>query len=211
MSAFHLIETMRWENGGIVRLPLHLARLRHSADQLGFKQPHDIRKHLLNAIPVHGLGSAPALRVRLTLDAEGRVHISSQPYIPLEKTAVWRVRIAATRIDSCDIWLRHKTNRRSLYDAARAEYLQEEADEVLLLNERREACEGTITSIFLDDGSGPLKTPSLSSGLLAGVLRAELICTQRARIQRLTLNDLTAGQLYLGNSLRGLVRAEVHF
>ena len=65
------------------------------------------------------------------------------------------------------------------------------ADEVLLLNEKGEPCEGTITSIFLDDGSGILKTPPISCGLLAGVLRTELICARRARVQRLTLADLT--------------------
>ena len=75
-----------------------------------------------------------------------------------------------------DKLLRHKTTRRAVYEAARAEYPAAEADEVLLLNERGEACEGTITSVFLDDGSGILKTPPISCGLLAGVLRTELIC-----------------------------------
>ena len=82
-----------------------------------------------------------------------------------------------------------------------------EADEVLLLNEKGEPCEGTITSIFLDDGTGILKTPPISCGLLAGVLRTEMICARRARIQHLTLADLQTGTLYMGNSLRGLIRA----
>ncbi len=42
-----------------------------------------------------------------------------------------------------------------------------------------EVCEGTITSVFLDDGSGYLKTPPIACGLLAGVLRTELICQRR--------------------------------
>ena len=37
MTDFSLIETMRWEPGtGIVRLRLHLARLKRSAGRLGF-------------------------------------------------------------------------------------------------------------------------------------------------------------------------------
>jgi branched-subunit amino acid aminotransferase/4-amino-4-deoxychorismate lyase len=50
---------------------------------------------------------------------------------------------------------------------------------VILANERGELCEGTITSLFLDDGSGILKTPPLACGLLAGVLRKS--CWKAAR------------------------------
>lgn len=105
--------------------------------------------------------------------------------------------------------LRVKTTRRAVYETARAEYAQAEADEVILLNERGEVCEGTITSVFLDDGSGILRTPPISCGLLAGVLRTELICGRKARVGRLTPADLDAGRLYVGNSLRGLIRANL--
>lgn len=53
-----------------------------------------------------------------------------------------------------------------LYVAARTgEFPASEADEVILLNERGDLCEGTITTLFLDDGSGILKTPPLAAGL----------------------------------------------
>jgi 4-amino-4-deoxychorismate lyase len=78
-----------------------------------------------------------------------------------------------------------------------------------MLNERDEACEGTITSIFLDDGSGMLRTPPISCGLLAGVLRTELICQRKARVGRITRDDLKTGKLYVGNSLRGLIPARL--
>lgn len=67
------------------------------------------------------------------------------------------------------------------------------------MNERDEVCEGTITSIFLDDGIGILRTPPISCGLLAGVLRTELICRRQARVGRITLADLDAGTFYIGN------------
>ena len=38
---------------------------------------------------------------------------------------------------------------------------------MILLNERGEVCEGTITNIFVDTGDGVLVTPALSSGLAA--------------------------------------------
>ena len=111
------------------------------------------------------------------------------------------------RLRSSDPILRHKTSKRGVYDAARAEHRRDAIDEVILLNERDEVCEGTITNIFVDDGSGTLLTPPLSSGCLAGILRTSLICGKKARNQRLTLDDLKRQPFYVGNSLRGLVRA----
>jgi 4-amino-4-deoxychorismate lyase len=205
MSDFSLIETMRWEPGtGIVRLRLHLARLKRSAGRLGFPGADKAAEKLADV-----LGGNLPLRVRLTLSPTGEIAITTAPFSPLPPDTVWRVAMASTRLDSSNTLLRHKTTRRVLYDAARAEYPAAEADEVLLLNEKDEPCEGTITSIFLDDGTGILKTPPISCGLLAGVLRTELICARRARIQRLTLADLQTGTLYMGNSLRGLIRAKL--
>ena len=83
--------------------------------------------------------------------------------------------IAKTRLQSEDSLFRHKTTRREPYEAARAEFSKDEADEVILLNERGEVCEGTITNIFAEAADGILLTPPLTSGLLPGVLRAELI------------------------------------
>ena len=259
MMDFSLIETMRWEPGtGIIRLRLHLARLKRSAGRLGFVRAEKAEEKLAEALgqslppsalsgispsrgeiaenhsrlkagsdlisplegemsarPTEG-GKAPhtatdhsPLRIRLTLSPTGEIAITTAPFTPLPDGTVWRVAIAATRLHSANTLLRHKTTRREIYEAARAEYPATEADEVLLLNEKGEPCEGTITSIFLDDGSGVLKTPPISCGLLAGVLRTELICARRARIQHLTLEDLRGGTLYMGNSLRGLIRAEL--
>lgn len=206
MTDFSLIETLRWQPGdGFIRLRLHFARLSRSARRLGFPQPVDAAAKLEDAVA----GAAGPLRIRLTFDAQGRIEVTSAAFVPLAPETVWTVRIAETRLDSTDRLLRHKTTRRAVYEVARAEYAPDEADEVILLNERGEVCEGTITSVFLDDGTGTLRTPPISCGLLAGVLRTELICARKARVGRLTLAELDAGTLYIGNSLRGLIRAKL--
>lgn len=209
MNDFSLIETMRWEPGiGIVRLRLHLARLKRSAGRLGFVGAEKAEDALTDALPNEFPMPGP-LRVRLTLSPSGEIAVTTAPFTPLPENTIWRIAIASTHLDSANNLLRHKTTRREIYETARAEYPATDADEVLLLNEKGEPCEGTITSIFLDDGSGILKTPPISCGLLAGVLRTELICERRARVQHLTLEDLRMGTLYIGNSLRGLIRAEL--
>ncbi|AJC81077.1 aminotransferase class 4 protein [Rhizobium etli bv. phaseoli str. IE4803] len=206
MTDFSLIETLRWQPGdGFIRLRLHFARLSRSARRLGFPQPIDAAVKLEDAVA----GAAGPLRIRLTFDAQGHIEVTSAAFVPMAPETVWTVRIAETRLDSTDRLLRHKTTRRAVYEVARAEYAPDEADEVILLNERGEVCEGTITSVFLDDGTGTLRTPPISCGLLAGVLRTELICARKARVGRLTLAELDAGTLYIGNSLRGLIRAKL--
>lgn len=206
MADFSLIETLRYEPElGFVRLRLHLARLSRSARRIGFPEPIEALAKLEEAVA----GARSAQRVRLVFDEKGNTSVTTAPFTPLAPDVVWTIRIADQRLDSADKLLRIKTTRRTVYEAARAEYAASEADEVLMLNERGEVCEGTITSIFLDDGSGMLRTPPISCGLLAGVLRTELICQRKARVGRITLEDVQAGRLYVGNSLRGLIPARL--
>lgn len=206
LDDLQLIETLRFEpNQGFIRLRLHLARLARSARRLGFPAPNDAAERLQDAA-----SEATGLqRVRLTFDSQGRIAVTSAPFTPLASDLVWKVHIATTRLRSSDKLLRLKTSRRAVYETARAEYTQQQADEVLMLNERGEVCEGTITSIFLDDGSGILRTPPIACGLLAGVLRTELICQRKARVGRISLDDLKGGKFYMGNSLRGLIAARL--
>jgi 4-amino-4-deoxychorismate lyase len=202
-----LIETLRWEPvGGFVRLERHLARLARSAKDLKLTNSEQARDALAAAIPA---GASTPLRVRLELSADGRIDVQTAPFIPFARDATWRLKVATTRLVSTDPLLRHKTSRRAAYAAARAEFPATEADEVILANERGELCEGTITSLFLDDGSGILKTPPLACGLLAGVLREELLESGKAVEHVLVPEDVATGTVLVGNSLRGLIRGRV--
>lgn len=205
-TGFELIETMRWEPvGGFLRGKRHLARLAASAGVLGFGFDRTTIEQAL----AEAVGGDLPLRVRLTLAPDSNPEVTSQLFVPLEPDAAWTVRIASARLASTDQLLRHKTTRREAYDRARAEFARDEADEVILLNEAGEVCEGTITNVFLDMGDGgPLKTPPLSCGLLAGVLRGEMIENGAAVEARLSVSDLTgASKILVGNSLRGMIGA----
>jgi 4-amino-4-deoxychorismate lyase len=205
---FSLIETLRWEpERGFVRLGRHLARLAESARDLGFR--HD--RAAVEGVLAQVVRGPTPLRVRLLLPANGRATAMAQHVDPLPRGTVWTVRMAKTRLSSSDPLLRHKTTRRAAYDAARAEFSPLDANEVLLLNERDEVCEGAITSIFVDRGDGgPLLTPPLSSGLLAGVLRQSLIDRGEAVESPLQVDDLADSHcIYCGNSLRGLIPARL--
>lgn len=207
-AGFHLIETMRLEPGaGLVRGTLHLDRLERSARALGFV----LEREKIEARLREAEDGAEPCRVRLTVERDGTFAVTSHPFAPVAQDAVWTVRIAAARLDSTDPLLRHKTSARSVYEAARAEFSAQEADEVILLNERGEVCEGTIANVFAPlGGDGALVTPPLACGLLDGVLRRDLIARGQAREQRLRPADLAgAAGFHVGNSLRGLIRARL--
>lgn len=189
-----LIETLLWDGARFPRLPLHLARLAQGAARLGFPcDPARISLALSDA-----LGDSP-LRVRLTLGADGAAEVTTAPFPPAKDE--WTIGLAATRLASGDPWLSVKSSRRAAYDAARAA-LPAGLDEVVFLNERDEVCDGTITTVFFDRGQG-MRTPPLSSGLLPGVLRAELGCAEEVLMAR----DLPHVRLWVGNALRGLIPA----
>lgn len=189
-----LIETLAWDGQMLVRLPLHLARLERSARLLGWGcDPAAAEAALRAAVPLH-----PA-RMRLTLDMVGDLVV--QPYaLPVGKPE-WRLGLAATALHAADPWLSVKSSNRAAYDAARAE-LPEGLDEVIFQNQRGEVCDGSITTVFFDRGQG-MRTPPLRSGLLPGVLRAELALPEEILLAR----DLPRVRLWVGNSLRGLIPA----
>jgi 4-amino-4-deoxychorismate lyase len=189
-----LIETLGWDGSALVRLDLHLARLARSAQVLGYPYDAAAVRAALVAL-AHG---APA-RLRLTLDAQGAVAATTAP-MP-SAAALWRVGLAGPRLRSEDPFLRVKSSHRPAYDAARAA-MPQGLDEVILLNERDEVADGSITTVFFDRGQG-MRTPPLTSGALCGVLRAQLALPE----ETLPAADLPKVRLWLGNSLRGLIPA----
>jgi 4-amino-4-deoxychorismate lyase len=189
-----LIETMHWDGTAIPRLPRHLARLWQGAATLGWHPP----KALVGLVLHHTRPIGPA-RLRLTLDRQGHPAVEVLP-LPAPKP-LWYVGIATSGLRSDDPWLRVKSTNRAVYDEARAA-LPEGLDEVIFRNERGEVCDGSITTVFFDRGQG-MRTPPLTSGLLPGVLRAELACPEEV----LRADELPHVRLWVGNALRGLIPA----
>lgn len=205
---FGLIETLLWTRaGGFDLLPGHLARLAASAVALGFAfDAARVRLALDAAVADAPRGANDRLRVRLVLSRDGALETSATPLAPTPPETLWRVALASMRFNSADPLLRHKTTRRALYEDALAQAAADcGADEVLFLNERDELCEAARCNLFVPRGD-VLLTPSLSSGLLPGVLRAQLLAEGRAHETTLRVHDL-GRVFYLGNSVRGLVRA----
>ncbi len=207
-KSFELIETLLHDAGsGYWLLERHLKRLEASAAYFGYAFDESaVRAALTDAVKGR---AGERLRVRLLLAEDGKLTVTVAEQPAQKPGAVMRYVISETRLDSTNAFLFHKTTRRELYDREWQHYADtKKADEVLYLNERGELAEGSRTNIFVER-DGKLVTPPLSSGLLPGVLRSELLASGKAVEATLTPDDLKGGNVvYVGNSVRGLVRAE---
>ena len=202
-----LIETLRWSpSEGFVRLRLHLARMRRSAERFSIPFDESRAVEALNsALPSPQRNVTADLRIRLSLDETGAFACTSAPLG--ESKPIWTYAISPHGVPSGDVLLRYKTNWREFYDCEYARLsAQLGCDEVLFLNERGEVAEGSRTNVFVTRGDR-LATPPLSSGCLDGVLRRSLIGEGRCIEAVLAPEDLQTADVWLGNSLRGLIRS----
>ncbi|MDO9369402.1 MAG: aminodeoxychorismate synthase component I [Sphingopyxis sp.] len=200
-ARFDLIETMFFDPvEGVQRLEGHLARMKASAEALGFTfDRHGARNSLQSA--TFRLRSAARVRMRLAPSGALAVEVS-----PLPRLAELPVPVAVrpAPLGADDFRLTHKTSLRADYDAARAD---SGTAEVVFVDEPGFVTEGSWSNIFVER-DGQLLTPPLALGLLPGVLRAELIDKGRAVESHLRIADLEGG-FFIGNSLRGLIPARL--
>jgi len=198
---FDLIETMRFDaEEGLAEVERHLARLKASAQALGFAfDRHDARNELQAAT----FRLRKHARVRLLLARSGRIAIESRP-LPAHPPEPVEVALAPLPVTSADWRLAHKTTDRGFYDAAR---VGAGAFETIFADHDGFLTEGSFTSLFVER-DGTFVTPPLSRGLLPGILRAKLIDEGRAHEGDLRAEDLAGGFL-IGNALRGLIRARL--
>jgi para-aminobenzoate synthetase/4-amino-4-deoxychorismate lyase len=185
---------------GLPDLERHLARMKRSADALGFPfDRHDARNELQAAtFPLRG-----PRKVRLMLSRSGALALEVRA-LPEESDEAVEVALALLPVEAEDFRLRHKTSDRRFYDDARRvagafEVVFEGADGFLT--------EGSFTSLFVERG-GKLVTPPLERGLLPGILRERLIEEGQAEEGDVRAEDL-AGTFYIGNAVRGLIEARL--
>jgi para-aminobenzoate synthetase/4-amino-4-deoxychorismate lyase len=200
-----LIETMAFDpDRGIALLELHLERMKASAAELGFVfDRHAVR----NQIQALCFDLDTAAKVRLLLSRSGATALEAAPLSDGMLLQPVKCAVLPLPVDVGDWRLRHKTSDRRFYDAARLAAQAAGAAEAILIRDDGLVTEASRSNLFAPRGDG-LVTPALTLGLLPGVLRRSLIEQARAVEGEVRLEDLTDG-FYLGNSVRGLMKAEL--
>ena len=198
--AFDLIETMRFEAlDGFVELERHLARMKASAEMLGFAfNRHDCRNDLQAAT----FRLTEDARIRLMMSRSGAlaIEVRALPARPLEPVDV---AVAPLPVAHDDPRLAHKTSDRAFLDEPRR---TTGTFEVVFVRQDGLLSEGSFTNVFVARDGG-LVTPRRGS-LMPGILRQMLIERGEAVEGDLRPADLANG-FFIGNALRGLIAARL--
>ncbi len=199
---FSLLETMRLQEGQVVRLERHLARMAGAAGFFGFRWDEAAIREAVAAAGRARPGGC--WRMRLLVSMDGSPSVECTLHTPGEPR-IWHVAFADVPVDPADPFLRHKTTHRGTYEVARRG--RPDVDDVLLWNGREEVTEATIANIVAEI-DGVRVTPPVGCGLLPGVLRAELLDAGTIRERVLTKADVArAPRLWLINSVREWIDA----
>lgn len=199
---YQLLETLLLEEGDLFLVDRHLKRLTASARYFGFPfKVNDVNERLEDVKRRHPLGR---WKVRLLVSKDGSSQTEVQA-LGAEDSSPVRTALSEQPIQSTDPFLFHKTTNRSLYERAKAS--RPDCDEVILWNEDGEITEATVANVVVRQGKS-LFTPPLSSGLLPGVFREELLATGTIRECVIRVDEFWAAEeVFLINSVQKWRRA----
>lgn len=223
LPEFSIIETMfHSSHDGYLFFDDHVTRLKRSAAYFNFAFEKEL---LLRELERFGktLAGVGNNRVRLALSSDGTIGLTAgncgsplslelPDHLDAQDGPLAEIDFADQRTDSSQLWLFHKTTRRTLYNEAYIKAQNEGLFDLIFCNERNEVTEGCIANIFiLKDNI--FYTPSLSCGLLDGVMRKQILGVKRKNpvIEKVLHKEdvLGASRIYLCNSVRGVVPVRI--
>lgn len=206
---FSLFETMAVSHQhGCVLLERHLQRLAHSAAYFHFAFNEAALRNAIRRT-CDTLPDAATYRLRLQLDHNGVIDISTTPLIALTHPA--GLLIAPDTMQAEDIFLRHKTTQRARYDAAWKAAEAQGGFDMLFCNQYGEVTEGARSNVFVQI-DGCWITPPLAAGVLPGVMRAHLLAdaSWQAHERTVTIDQVRSAQaVVVCNALRGVMPARL--
>lgn len=201
---FRLLESLKLKDGTYPLIHRHLERLKRSAEYVHFPGNNEgIMKELEKVAKKHPSGT---FKVRLLLSRSGDIEVQADEIVPI--TGPVHCSLALEPVDSRNPFLFHKTTHRGMYE--REEARQPAGNfSPLLWNEKGEATEFTIGN-FVAEKDGEFYTPPIDCGVLAGVMREQLLSEGRLRervILKAELSDFDA--FWLINGVRGWVKVQL--
>lgn len=205
-AGFALFETMRATRDGCHHLERHLQRLRGSAAYFGFAFDEVAIRSAVRQT-VAGFDAGTDYRMRLALQQDGAIEMQAVPLKALSMPV--KILLAEQATEADDLFLRHKTTNRTVYDEAWRDAEQQGAFDKLFCNTRGEVTEGGRSSVFVKL-DGQWFTPPLAAGVLPGVMRSVMLEDPQwnARERVLTMDDLRrAEEVIVCNALRGALPA----
>jgi len=207
-TGFYVLESLLLDDGRYWLKERHCKRLEASCQY--FCHPLDLG-HLEQGLQVVA-STCPNGRwkVRVTVEQDGHVCCTADPTPELPQP--YTLGLCPMPIDPQDPFLLHKTSCRTVFDQALNAFrkLYPDAADTILWNVRGELTETCRANLVLEL-DGKQYTPPLSSGLLPGVLRAELVESGVLTERLLYREDLIkADGIWIINSVRGKIPVQCY-
>lgn len=189
LYGYGLFETVRSYGGRVFRLERHLARLMHSAEELGLAsqlEPVELERAIYRTMEANAIEDA---RIRLTVGAgEGERELAPPASGEVTTLVVVEKLVVSPRLYEEGVTAATVNTRRNSQSRlpaikslnylegliARAEAAARGVDEAIMLNDRGFLSEGSSSNLFLVV-AGRLATASLDSGILPGVTREAVL------------------------------------
>lgn len=206
-SDFKIFESILFnKKTGFFLLKMHIARLINGCKKFGFKyDKHKIKEALTNC--PKKIKTEDNFKVRIFINARGEIKTDYSKII--ENNNKVKLTISKEKVDSKNIFLYYKTNKREVYERNLKKAKQDGFDEVVFFNEKEELTECATANIFIEK-RGIFYTPPVKCGLLNGIYRQHLLKAFPSKYKEKILHkkDLTTAEgVYICNSVRGMRKA----
>ncbi|PHK50382.1 aminotransferase class IV [Staphylococcus edaphicus] len=199
-----LFETLRMDEGRFPRLSYHKARMKKSAEQLGFKFDDNRWLYEINKmIETHPKGS---FRTKLLLNDDGTIH---HEIAPLSDKQIFTAKFQQLAPQVPKDLVINKTTQR-----AHLEH-NHQTDLILLYDKDEKILEFDIGNVIIKE-KNQLYTPIYEADFLRGCKRQEMIDNGTLMQKNYYLNELKEKMkqgtvtLFLINSLREVAEVEIY-
>lgn len=214
-------ESFLWTEGNCEHLSIHVQRMQQSAEMLEMSWNSMWTEPFFRQL-LQERGKefdSRQLRVKLLFFRESKgnylpesdnmnFHLFITPYATDHKTRL-RTGIYTLAKKPVTPWSSVKSTS-SLFFVMAAKFMRSHSwDEMILLNEYGNVCEGVTSNIYLER-DGILYTPPLSEGCINGVHRQSMLLgpeSQRIVEKVIKVEELPLGKIYFSNAIRGLIPA----
>ena len=201
-----IFETIAIHHGHPVFIHSHLDRLEYAIEENGLAVPFD-RNKLFSEITSRAKGKDD-IALKVVLEKSGvKFFERDNPYRNSNYHRGLDICLSSIAMNETEPYRYYKSTQREQLDAEKQNAADLGFGEVIFSNTKGQITEGAVSNIFCVK-KGEILTPTVSSGLLDGILRRFLIAIHGGEIKEtfLTKEDLwEAEELFLTNSLMGIM------
>ena len=220
-------ETIKLIDGNIQLRILHFLRITNSLIELGFKSERHftfdaLHKQIIELATKNNHHKLGRIRITFFRADAGLYEVENfYPHILIQSfelnETVNKLNENGLLIDvyplakkSCDVFSNIKSNNYLQYAMAALWAKRNKLNDALLLNSNNNIADSTIANVFIIKNN-EIKTPALTEGCVAGVMRKHIIETlkkQNIIVAETTINieDITnADEVFLTNAIKGIM------